>query len=74
MICHNARRFGVTAFVRAPSRWQSSDAAIARIRLATNVTRSETMWDICFITGLAVFAVLSWGLLVLCDRLMGGGR
>jgi hypothetical protein len=30
------------------------------------------MWDICIVTGLILFGVLSWGLLELCDRLMGG--
>lgn len=31
------------------------------------------MLDVLFIALLAVFALLSWGLIVLCQRLQGGG-
>ncbi len=31
------------------------------------------MTDVLFLAVLAGFAVLSWALLALCDRLMGGG-
>jgi hypothetical protein len=30
------------------------------------------MGDIWLLTVLVLFGVLSWGLLILCDRLMGG--
>jgi hypothetical protein len=30
------------------------------------------MWDMFFFGLTAAFAALSWGLIVLCDRLMGG--
>jgi hypothetical protein len=32
------------------------------------------MVDLFFLLLLFVFAILSWGLLVLCERLMGGGQ
>jgi hypothetical protein len=32
------------------------------------------MMDVVFLGVLAGFAVLCWGLLALCDLLMGGGR
>ena len=32
------------------------------------------MSDFYFLIALGVFALLSWGLVVLCDWLMGGGR
>lgn len=32
------------------------------------------MLDVLFLAGIAVFSALSWGLIVLCERLAGGGR
>lgn len=32
------------------------------------------MTDVYVVLGLALFSLLSWGLVVLCDRLMGGRR
>jgi hypothetical protein len=31
------------------------------------------MWDAVFMLVLAGFAALTWGLIVLCDRVKGGG-
>lgn len=32
------------------------------------------MMDMLFLGGIAVFGALSWGLIALCERLMGDGR
>lgn len=32
------------------------------------------MLDVLYLAGIAGFSALSWGFVVLCDRLMGGGR
>jgi hypothetical protein len=32
------------------------------------------MFDLAFLALLAAFATLTWGLIVLCDRVKGGGQ